>query len=334
MGIVRAGGSRHVMRGIAAIAIVLGVSGVFADAGSAAPAPVGGSGSGAAGDLGVGGFIVGGDPVAVGQFPSLAAIMLDEPDLPARFRLSCSGTVVTPRWILTAGHCSIGVLFGDPIVVQTGSRDLGAQNAQTQTVKINRAVVHRTYFSRGVAYDVALLHTQSHINAPVSRLATPADAALAAGGRSATAAGWGLTKQLGIQEPPRWSALPPRRARSVEIPLIDDTACDATYEDFLPGYFVGASDVCAGTDGKNVCYGDSGGPLYAKDPQGALVQIGITSRGAGCANKLFPAIFTEVSRVQAWIQRYTTHQCTNKVEFPTDPEFPDDDFATGPLYVC
>ena len=289
---------------------------------------------GARPDPGVSGFIVGGTPVAVGQFPSLAAIMFDEPDVPARFRLLCSGTVVSPRWILTAGHCSIGVLFGDPIAVQTGSRDLGAQNAQTQTVRINRAVVHRTYFNRGIGYDVALLHTQSHINAPVSRLATAADTALTTGGRPAIAAGWGLTKPLGIAESPRWAALPPRRARSVDIPLVDDATCAATYADFLPGYVVGASDLCAGTAGKNVCYGDSGGPLFAKDPQGAFVQVGITSRGAGCANKLFPAIFTEVSRVQAWIHRWTTHQCTNKVEFPDDPEFPDEEFPVGPLYVC
>ncbi len=270
------------------------MSGVAAVHAGAAAAPVPGPGTGT--DLGVGGFIVGGDAIAVGQYPSLAAIMFDEPDFPARFRLSCTGTVVRPRWILTAGHCSIGMLFGEPLVVQTGSRDLGSANAQTQTIAINRAIVHRTYFKRGIGYDVALLHTKSTVNAPVTRLATAADAALVAGGRSATAVGWGLTKQLGIEEPPRWTALPPRRARAVEIPIVDDTTCASTYADFLPGYFIGASDLCAGTEGKNVCYGDSGGPLYAKDAQGALVQIGITSRGAGCANKLFPAIFTDVSR--------------------------------------
>lgn len=331
MGIVRAGAGRRIVRAILAIAIAVGVSGVAAVDATAASAPVA---PGADSDLGVGGFIVGGTPVAVGQFPSLAAIMLDEPDIPARLRLMCTGTVVTPRWILAAGHCSIGVLFGDPIVVQTGSRDLGSGNAQTQTVRINRAIVHKTFFNRGLGFDVALFHTKSTINAPVSRLATNTETALTAGGNLATAVGWGLTKQLGIQELPRWTAMPPRRARSVEIPLVDDATCEATYADFLPGYFVRASDLCAGTAGKNVCYGDSGGPLYAKDPNGALVQIGITSRGAGCANKLFPAIFTDVSRVQGWIHRYTTHPCPNRFEFPTDPEFPDELLPTGPLYVC
>jgi len=331
MRIVRAGESHRIIRAFVAIAIVTGLAALGladADAASSPGAGVGGFGSE------LGGFIVGGSPVAVGQFPSLAAVMYDAPSVPARYRLSCTATVVHPRWILTAGHCSVGVLFGDPLVVQTGSRDLGAQNATTQTLKINRAVVHRQYFNRGIGFDVALMHTQATINAPVARLATNADKALIAGGQLATAAGWGLTKQLAIEQSPSWSALPPRRARAVEIPLVDDATCAATYADFLPGYFVAASDLCAGTAGKNVCYGDSGGPLYVKDPQGALVQVGVTSRGAGCANKLFPAIFTDVSRVQAWIARWTMNKCENRVTFPSDPEFPDENLPSGPLFVC
>ena len=173
----------------------------------------------------------------------------------------------------------------------------------------------------------------------MSRLAaTVADDALAAGGKTVTAVGWGLTRQLGIVEPPAWRAKPPRRANGVDIPVVDDTTCASTYADFLPGYFVAASDMCAGTAGKNVCYGDSGGPLYAKDPAGQLVQVGITSRGAGCATKLFPAIFTEVRKVHAWVAKWTTTKCENKFEFPSlpdDPDFPDfPPLPSGVLYIC
>jgi secreted trypsin-like serine protease len=74
--------------------------------------------------------------------------------------------------------------------------------------------------------------------------------------------------------------------------------------------------------------------LYAHDPQGALVQIGITSRGAGCATKLFPGIFTDVARVGAWIHRYTTQPCKNRVKLSPDPGAPNEPVPDGLLYVC
>lgn len=281
---------------------------------------------------GVGAFIVGGDPIAAGQYPSLAAILIDAPGVPARQRLVCSGTVVHPRWIMTAGHCSDLLLFGEPVLAQVGSRDLGAGTAQT--LKVNRAVVHQRYWNRGVSYDIALFHTMAPINAPVARLAGAADAALASGGRTATAVGWGFTKQLGILQPPPPKAKPPRRANHVTMPIVGDAACAATYKDFYPGYFVAGSDVCAGAEGRNVCYGDSGGPLYATDAKGQLVQIGVTSRGAGCATKLFPAIFTEVRRIQGWVNKWTTTKCTNRVDlgFPPIPGEPP--LPPSRVFVC
>ncbi len=329
MGIVRQKRRAHGIRWAVAVVLALSTIGVTAPSTDAAPAP-----APAAAEPGVGAYVVGGQPVAAGEFPALAAIMVNEPDIPVRSRLLCSATVVSPRWVLSAGHCSTQILFNLPLVVQVGSRDLGAANAQTIT--INRATVHRTYFNRGVGYDVALFHTASTINAPATRLATGADAALETGGRSAVAAGWGLTKKLGIEEFPGFNARPPRRARSVRVPIVDDATCGATFQDFAPGYFVPASDLCAGDEGRDVCYGDSGGPLYATDPHGAPVQIGITSRGAGCATKLFPGIFTSVRRLQPWIHRWSTHACPNKVElpdFPDEPGFPEDQ-PNGPLYVC
>lgn len=310
----------RVVRSLLVVALTLGaigVTGSSATAVTAAPQP--------SPDLSA--AVVGGRPVANLEFPSLAAIMVDVPGIPARDRLVCTGTVITRRWILTAGHCSQVLLFGPPAQVQVGNPSLGAAGAVT--VRVNRGIVHRAWFNHGTGYDIALLHLQEDVNVPVSRLAVAADLPLLAEGNPATIVGWGLTQRIGVLEPPNINARIPIRARVADVPLVGDAACAEVFRDVGRHYFVPASDLCAGSEGHNVCYGDSGGPIYAKDPQGQLVQIGITSRGAGCATKLFPSIFTDVRRLHGWIHRYTTQPCPTRVEFPGDPQAP-----TGPLYVC
>jgi hypothetical protein len=54
--------------------------------------------------------------------------------------------------------------------------------------------------------------------------------------------------------------------------------------------------------------------------------------------KLFPAIFTEVRKIHAWVAKWTTTKCENKFEFPSfpdDPDFPDvPPLPGGALYIC
>jgi secreted trypsin-like serine protease len=294
------------------------------------------AGSAAEPDPGVSAAVVGGQPIGANDHPSLAAILVDwqDPTIPARDRLVCSGTVLNRRWILSAGHCSILVAFGERLVAQVGSRDLG--DPQATTVRIDKAVVHRAYINSASGFDVALFHIVNGVTVPRARLAVAADLPLAAAGRLATAVGWGITTKLGIGEEPDFEIRPPVRARAAEIPLRGDEPCAFVYHDFGPHFFVPQSDICAGEEGHNVCYGDSGGPLFAKDPQGQWVEIGITSRGGGCATRLFPAVFTDVRRVHGWINRWIREPCPNRFRLFDDPAPPPGvpPFEGGPLYVC
>ncbi len=290
-----------------------------------------GATAGASSGGGVSASVVGGTPVGDHDFPSLAAIMVHFPEIPARDRLLCTGTLITHRWVLTAGHCAEGLLFGPPLEVQLANPALGATGALT--VRVNRGVVHRVWLKHGVGYDIALFHLQESVESvPYSRLAMAADLPLLAEGNTATIVGWGLTKRLGIEEPPAVNARIPVRARASDVPIVGDAACAAVFRDVAPHYFVPASDLCAGSEGHNVCYGDSGGPIYAKDPQGQLVQIGVTSRGAGCATKMFPSIFTDVRRLHGWIHRWTNHPCPTRFAFSEDPGSPDQRLL--PIFVC
>jgi secreted trypsin-like serine protease len=313
---------RRVRRTLLFAVFVLGALGVTAPSAPAATAP----------EPDLSASVVGGRPIAANDYRSLAAIMVTFRELEPRDRLLCTGTVITRRWILTAGHCAEAVLFGVPLIVQAGSPALGDPRAVT--AHINRAVVHKSFWKRGTGFDVALFHTATNLDVPITRLAVAADLPLSAEGRKATIVGWGLTKRLGIEQFPDGNAHPPVRARAVEVPIVGDAACTEIYRDVRPRYFVAGSDMCAGAEGRNACYGDSGGPLYSRDGQGQLVEIGLTSRGAGCATKLFPGIFTDVRRVHGWIHRYTHNPCPNRVTLE-EPGFPPPPgFELGPLYAC
>lgn len=54
--------------------------------------------------------------------------------------------------------------------------------------------------------------------------------------------------------------------------------------------------------------GDSGGPLVC-NVKGAWLQLGIISRGLGCARADFPGIYTRVQYYQSWLLQYVPNIC-------------------------
>jgi secreted trypsin-like serine protease len=263
--------------------------------------------------------IVGGKPVANGQLPALAALLA-----PGRghvtSRLFCSGTLVTPTVILSAAHCAEALLFSDGLVGQTGSANLGDKHAATSP--ITSIVMNKTWWNGSVSDDLALFTLATPASTPVSPLASKADRPLTLNGLPVQIAGWGITIQLPVFGDPG-SALPPRRAQQATIPIVGDDICQADYADLDPTEFVPATDLCAGVEGRDACYGDSGGPMYATDPQGMLKQIGVVSRGAGCATKSYPGIYTDLTELRPWIDRNLTKPCNKLL-----------DGLAIPVYTC
>ena len=64
--------------------------------------------------------------------------------------------------------------------------------------------------------------------------------------------------------------------------------------------------ICAGKPaaGEDTCYGDSGGPLFARKPQGGYVQVGIVSWGEDCGRgeEGLYGLYTRVAKFNEWIQ--------------------------------
>lgn len=59
--------------------------------------------------------------------------------------------------------------------------------------------------------------------------------------------------------------------------------------------------ICAGEDGKDSCWGDSGGPMIVND-DGKYTLVGVVSWGYGCAMEGYPGVYARVTSVMPWIK--------------------------------
>jgi secreted trypsin-like serine protease len=213
---------------------------------------------------------------------------------------SCTGTVVAPTLVLTAGHCVEDIVTGrkTPLpqyVVVTGSSDVRDETAR-QLSRVSRAIVYPSFNRFKVHGDAALLVLETPTTAPPVALATPTDAALLAADTPTWIAGWGLSGPL--RKLKRTPVL--RRASTfVQRRLYCRNHVRAYYPFF--NYSLQLCTITPPVFSIGTCHGDSGGPALAFREDGTPVQIGITSLGAADCDTHLPDIFTRVDRIYPWI---------------------------------
>jgi trypsin len=233
--------------------------------------------------------VVGGRDAAPGAYPAVAEITFGSSFL-------CTGTLIAPRWVLTAGHCGsiTGAAVGSPaawppqlIDVRIGSVTPGAG----ERVPVRRVVVNPNYLAN-VGYDIALLELSTASTKAPARVVGAGGSALWAPGTMESIVGFGTTSEGGdvadtLQE--------------AQVPITTDAYCSGAYDDFDA-----TSMVCAGfpQGGVDTCQGDSGGPMFGRDAAGALKVVGATSFGEGCARPGKPGVYARVgdTALREWIR--------------------------------
>ncbi|MGW0523174.1 S1 family peptidase [Crossiella sp. NPDC003009] len=277
------------------MAVLAATLGVVATAGAAAAAPPNNPGD-------PGALVVGGTPVPDGKYPFMVTLQDARFGPTAYDRHNCGGTLVGPRVVLTAAHCVAGYTPETlpSLTVIAGRTQLSMNQGEERKVRF--VTVHPKY-KADRSYDIALLSIDQPITTikPI-QLVTPGTDALERPGRLVTGIGWGNTEaQPGF--PGGGVVNYPDRMQEVDVPLISNDECAVSYPE------TSDRDLCAGKTGKDTCQGDSGGPLFVSLPsRNTFIQIGVVSRGRGCAAHGFPGVYSKLSNEElgGWIQAPTT----------------------------
>jgi secreted trypsin-like serine protease len=239
--------------------------------------------------------IIRGDVAPIASFPSLAFIAARTGKNEG---FSCTGTVVSPRVVLTAAHCVEDLRFGGFTAAADYKVATGRANPRRDvTGEVLRVSATHVFpgFDPGTTHgDAALLILASPTTAPPIPLAAAADAPLYAGGAPVQLAGWGLTRAD--------ARAAPEELHATDNVVLNPSACRGQIPSFYRPYSA-ALQMCTSDPPDHAnggCFGDSGGPAIAHRADGTPVEIGIVSTGGPrCSTKL-PNIFTRVDRVSTW----------------------------------
>ncbi len=236
--------------------------------------------------------VIGGTAVPPGKWPDAVAVLGAQG--------SCTGTLIAPDVVLTAGHCA----DANPTRVVANTTNYNLTGGTSVNVKSITA-----YPSWETSYDVAVIVLTGPMPGITPRkLGTSCSFTGFARDTQIRLVGFGLTDSAGMGNN--------TQLNEAMAPVTDP---DCTEGGGCVGSVSPGGEFKAGGNGTDSCFGDSGGPVYLETPRGTVV-IGAVSRGLdGSATPCGGGgIYVRTDKIVQWIE--TT---TGKTVFK-------DSCATGP----
>ena len=251
--------------------------------------------------------VVGGKPVPEGQFPYVANVQI-------MGAFGCTGTLIAPQWVLTAGHCGSATgslsqgLVPTPVAWPAGAYQVNlgtvyADGHGGETHNVSQVLVDSDYIvTNGTGNDVTLMKLDTPTKIAPMRIAAVGERSSWKPGAMTTIAGFGTTSEN--------ASTPPDQMQTAQVPVTTDEYCAQAYPSGLSevaddGAFEPKTMVCAGypQGGTDTCEGDSGGPLLAPVASGFRLAAA-TSFGAGCAEAGKPGVYARLAEgpIREWLK--------------------------------
>ncbi|XP_013166024.1 PREDICTED: serine protease snake-like [Papilio xuthus] len=241
-------------------------------------------------------LIIGGMNASSAEFPHMALLGYKQSE---DILWSCGGSIISERYILTAGHCTYSVGVGRVKYALVGILSRLEITEGSQRYDLEMPIRHPDYKPPSKYNDIALLKTTTEIILSDTVVPACLHVDRNADDTRALASGWGFTKYRGSTSDV---------LQKVILEKFSESECLRLYPGnrYLRHGFDPTTQICYGDcdESKDTCQGDSGGPLQLKNQKIKCMYtiVGVTSFGSGCGLIGRAGVYTKVTAYLPWIE--------------------------------